>query len=137
MGLLDQVGQAAGGLLGGEGGDANPLLQAVLRLLAKDSPAGGLDGLIQAFRQNGLSDIVNSWIGTGPNLPVSSDQMKQGLGSDLITQLATAAGLNPEMVSSRLTTLLPGLIDKLTPEGKVPNSGLLEQGLNLLKGNLG
>jgi uncharacterized protein YidB (DUF937 family) len=63
--------------------------------------------------------------------------MKQGLGSDLITQLATAAGLNPEMVSSRLTTLLPGLIDKLTPEGKVPNSGLLEQGLNLLKGNLG
>jgi uncharacterized protein YidB (DUF937 family) len=137
MGLLDQVGQAAGGLLGGEGGDANPLLQAVLRLLAKDSPAGGLDGLIQAFRQNGLSDIVNSWIGTGPNLPVSSDQMKQGLGSDLITQLATAAGLNPEMVSNRLTTLLPGLIDKLTPEGKVPNSGLLEQGLNLLKGNLG
>jgi uncharacterized protein YidB (DUF937 family) len=137
MGLLDQVGQAAGGLLGGEGGDANPLLQAVLRLLAKDSPAGGLDGLIQAFRQNGLSDIVNSWIGTGANLPVSSDQMKQGLGSDLITQLATAAGLNPEMVSNRLTTLLPGLIDKLTPEGKVPNSGLLEQGLNLLKGNLG
>jgi uncharacterized protein YidB (DUF937 family) len=137
MGLLDQVGQAAGGLLGGEGGDANPLLQAVLRLLAKDSPAGGLDGLIQVLRQNGLSDIVNSWIGTGPNLPVSSDQMKQGLGSDLITQLATAAGLNPEMVSSRLTTLLPGLIDKLTPEGKVPNSGLLEQGLNLLKGNLG
>jgi uncharacterized protein YidB (DUF937 family) len=137
MGLLDQVGQAAGGLLGGEGGDANPLLQAVLRLLAKDSPAGGLDGLIQALRQNGLSDIVNSWIGTGPNLPVSSDQMKQGLGSDLITQLATAAGLNPEMVSNRLTTLLPGLIDKLTPEGKVPNSGLLEQGLNLLKGNLG
>ncbi len=106
-------------------------------LLDKNSPAGGLDGLIQALKQNGLSDIVNSWIGTGPNLPISSDQMKQGLGPDLITQLATTAGLNPEVVSSRLTTLLPGLIDKLTPDGNIPNIGLLEQGLNLLKGKLG
>ena len=63
--------------------------------------------------------------------------MKQGLGPDLITQLATTAGLNPEVVSSRLTTLLPGLIDKLTPDGNIPNIGLLEQGLNLLKGKLG
>ena len=137
MGLLDQLGQAAGGMLGGEGGDTNPLLQAVLSLLDKNSPAGGLDGLIQAFKQNGLSDIVNSWVGTGPNLPISSDQMKQGLGADVITQLATAAGLNQDMVSSRLTTLLPGLIDKLTPEGRIPNSGLLDQGLKLLKGTLG
>ena len=137
MGLLDRLGQAAGGLLGGEGGDTNPLLQAVMGLLDKNSPAGGLDGLIQALKQNGLSDIVNSWIGTGPNLPISSDQMKQGLGPDLITQLATTAGLNPEVVSSRLTTLLPGLIDKLTPDGNIPNIGLLEQGLNLLKGKLG
>lgn len=63
--------------------------------------------------------------------------MKQGLGADVITQLATAAGLNQDMVSSRLTTLLPGLIDKLTPEGRIPNSGLLDQGLKLLKGTLG
>ena len=135
MGLLDQLGQAAGGIMGGEGASANPLLQAVLGLLEKDSPAGGLEGLIQTLQRNGLSDIVGSWVSTGQNLPVSSDQMKQGLGSDVITQLATKAGLNPELVSSQLTTLLPGLIDKLTPEGKIPNSGLLEQGLNLFKGN--
>ena len=137
MGLLDQLGQAAGGMLGGEAGHANPLLQAVLGLLDKNSPAGGLDGLVQTFKRNGLSDIMNSWIGTGENLSISSDQMKQGLGSDLITQLATQAGLSPELASSQLTTLLPGLIDKLTPEGKIPSSGLLEQGLNLLKRQLG
>jgi uncharacterized protein YidB (DUF937 family) len=137
MGLLDQLGQAAGGIMGGEGASVNPLVQAALSLLEKDSPAGGLDGLIETLRRNGLSDIVNSWIGTGQNLPISSDQMKQGLGSDVITQLATKAGLNPDLVSSQLTTLLPGLIDKLTPEGRIPESGLLEQGLNLFRGKLG
>lgn len=137
MGLLDQLGQAAAGIMGGEGASANPLLQAALSLLEKDSPVGGLDGLIETLRRNGLSGIVNSWIGTGQNLPISSDQMKQGLGSDVIAELATKAGLNPDLVSSQLTTLLPGLIDKLTPEGKIPESGLLEQGLNLFRGKLG
>lgn len=137
MGLFDQVGQAAGGMLGGTGANANPLLQAVLSLLDKDSPAGGLDGLVQTFKRNGLSDIVDSWIGTGQNLPVSSDQVKQGLGSDLIAQLATKAGLSPDIISSQLTTLLPGLVDKLTPDGTIPDRGLLAQGLNLLRRTLG
>ena len=137
MGLFDQVGQAAGGMLGGTGANANPLLQAVLSLLDKDSPAGGLDGVVQTFKRNGLSDIVDSWIGTGQNLPVSSDQVKQGLGSDLVVQLATKAGLSPDIISSQLTTLLPGLVDKLTPDGTIPDRGLLAQGLNLLRRTLG
>ncbi len=135
MGLLDQLGQAAGGMLGG--GNANPLVKAIVSLLDKNSSIGGLEGLIQSFQRNGLTDIVNSWVGTGQNLPISSDQINQGLGSDLVGQLASKTGLSADAASSQLASLLPGLIDKLTPDGNVPAGGLLEQGLNLLKGKLG
>ena len=135
MGLLDQLGQAAGGLFGGA--NADPLLQAALGLLDKNSQFGGLEGLIQSFQRNGLQDVVNSWVGTGQNLPISADQVKQGLGSDFVGQLASKAGLSPETAGNQLADLLPGLIDQLTPDGKVSDSGLLAQGLNLLKGKLG
>jgi uncharacterized protein YidB (DUF937 family) len=135
MGLLDQLGQAAGGLFGGA--NADPLLQAVLGLLDKNSQLGGLEGLVQSFQRNGLQEVINSWVGTGQNLPISADQVKQGLGSDFVGQLASKAGLSPETAGNQLADLLPGLIDQLTPDGKVPDSGLLAQGLNLLKGKLG
>ena len=98
---------------------------------------GGLGGLIQAFQKNGLGDIVNSWVSTGKNLPLSPDQFKQGLSSDVLNQLAAQAGLSPDAAGGQLAALLPGLIDKLTPGGKMPDSNLIEQGLNLLRGKLG
>ncbi|HQR13146.1 MAG TPA: YidB family protein [Nitrospira sp.] len=136
MGLFDQLGQAATGMLG-QTGNNNPLLQAVVGLLAQNSHVGGLSGLIQAFQKNGLGDIVNSWVGTGKNLPISSEQIQQGLGGDLLKQLASQAGLSTDAVGGQLASLLPGLIDKLTPGGKVPESDLIEQGLTLLRGKLG
>lgn len=135
MGLLDQLGQAATGMMGG--GDKNPLMQAVLGLLGQHSSVGGLGGLVQAFQKNGLGDIVNSWVGTGKNLPISAGQIQQGLGGDLLKQLASQAGLSSEAAGGQLANLLPGLIDKLTPDGKLPDTTLIEQGLNLLRGKLG
>lgn len=123
MSLFDQLGQAAGGMLGG-GGNQNPLLQAVTSLLGQNSSVGGLAGLVQAFQKNGLADIVNSWVGTGQNLPVSAQQIKQGLGGDLLNQVASKAGLSPDAAGSQLAGLLPDLIDKLTPNGKIEAGGL-------------
>lgn len=136
MGLFDQLGQAAAGMLGQTDGN-NPLMQAVVGLLGQNSHVGGLSGLIQAFQKNGLNDIVNSWVGTGKNLPISPEQIQQGLGGDLLKQLAAQAGLSTEAAGGQLASLLPGLIDKLTPGGKVPDSQLIEQGLALLRGKLG
>ena len=136
MGLLDQLGQAAAGMMG-QAGDQSPLMKAVVGLLGQNSSAGGLGGMIQAFQKNGLGDIVNSWVGTGTNLPISPQQIQQGLGSDLLKQLASQAGLSPDAASGQLASLLPGLIDTLTPGGKLPDSQLIEQGLNLLRGKLG
>ncbi len=136
MGLLDQLGQAAAGMMANKG-EQNPLMQALIGLLGQNSNVGGLSGLIQSFQKNGLGDIVNSWVSTGKNLPISPEQIQQGLGGDLLKQLASQAGLSPEAAGGQLAGLLPGLIDKLTPDGKMPDSNLIEQGLNLLRGKLG
>jgi uncharacterized protein YidB (DUF937 family) len=122
MGLFDQLGQVVGNALGGGAPANNPLLQAVVQQLGQ---GGGLAGLVQTLQKNGLAEIVNSWVGTGANLPVSPQQ------------LAAKAGVSPEAAGSQLAALLPGLVDKLTPEGKIPDGKLLEQGLSLLKKTLG
>lgn len=132
MGLMDQMGQVVGGLLGGQS-TQNPLLQAVTSLLGNNSNLGGLAGLVQAFQKNGLGEIVNSWVSTGQNMPVSPQQIEQGLGSDVLRQLASNAGLSPQDASSQLSNLLPNLIDKLTPNGKI-ESDPLEQLLKLVQG---
>jgi len=132
MGLMDQLGQAVSGVLGGQGGQ-NPLLQTVAGLLGKESSIGGLAGLVQAFQKNGLGEIVNSWVSTGKNLPVTPSQIEQGLGSDLLSQLAGKAGLSSGAASSQLSGILPDLIDKLTPNGKIEAGGL-EQLTKLVQG---
>jgi uncharacterized protein YidB (DUF937 family) len=132
MGLMDQMGQVVGGLLSGQGGQ-NPLLQAVTSLLGNNSNLGGLAGLVQAFQKNGLGEIVNSWVSTGQTMSVSPQQIEQGLGSDLLKQLASTAGLSPQDTSSQLSNLLPNLVDKLTPNGKI-EAAPLEQLLKLIQG---
>lgn len=132
MGLMDQMGQVVGGLLGGQSA-RNPLLQAVTSLLGNNSNLGGLAGLVQAFQKNGLGEIVNSWVSTGQNIPASPQQIEQGLGSDVIRQLASKAGLSPQDASSQLSNLLPNLIDKLTPNGKI-EADPLEQLFKLVQG---
>lgn len=132
MGLMDQMGQVVGGLMGGQSGQ-NPLLQAVTSLLGNNSNLGGLAGLVQAFQKNRLGEIVNSWVSTGQNMPVSPQQIEQGLGSDLLKQLASTAGLSPQDTSSQLSNLLPNLVDKLTPNGKL-EAAPLEQLLKLVQG---
>lgn len=138
MGLFDSLAQAAGALMGGkDSGIQGQLLQAATQLLGQNSNIGGLAGLVQAFQKNGLGEIVNSWVGTGQNMPISPAQVQQGLGAGLLEQLAGKAGVSTDAASSQLASLLPSLIDKLTPEGKIPDSNLLEQGLSLLRGKLG
>lgn len=128
MGLLDSVlGMATQALgqnqAGAVGGSSPDLLQAALGMLSQEGPAG-LGGLMQAFQQGGLSHVLQSWIGTGENLPISADQLQSVLGSDAVAQLAQKLGLDPANVGQQLAQVLPGLVDQLTPEGHVPTSGL-------------
>ena len=136
MGFLDDVLGKVKQAAGGAGGEHSALANEILGLLSGGSEGGGLQGVIRSFKEKGLGEIMSSWIGTGQNLPISGDQLKTGLGADLIGQLAAKIGVPPDVATSKLTEILPGIIDKLTPEGTVPESGLLQQGLNFLRGNL-
>lgn len=125
MGLLDSV---LGSVLGqpqGAGGNAQ-LIQLVLRMLANDAPGGGLAGLVQQFQRGGLADVVNSWISTDGNLPVSADQLSNVLGPDMLGQLAQQLGVSQGQAASQLSDVLPQVVDQLTPDGQLPQGGLGE-----------
>jgi uncharacterized protein YidB (DUF937 family) len=111
---------------------SNPLAAGLLQFI--NQQPGGVAGLVQNFHEKGLGEVVNSWVGTGQNLPISADQIQHVLGSQQVQELAAKAGISPETVTSQLSTLLPSLVDKLTPNGQVPDhASLLETGMSLLK----
>jgi uncharacterized protein YidB (DUF937 family) len=110
MGLFDAVAGAMGSAGGGQGGD---LMQVVMKLVQQN---GGLEGLVAKFQQGGLGDVVQSWISTGPNLPISPDQLGQALGPDALQQL----GAGGQDLLGPLSQLLPQVVDGLTPNGRRP-----------------
>jgi len=132
MGLLDQI----GGMLGGAGAgsdDNNNMMQSALELV-QNYQGGGLAGLVDAFKNKGLGNIVGSWVGTGENQAIDASQIEQVLGNETIQKIAAKTGISAETLSQGLATALPQVIDKLTPNGTVPENNLLEEGINLLKG---
>lgn len=151
MGLFDgALGDVAGSLLGGKGGDAQELVGGLLKQFGGQGGAnngllaaamslvqqmGGLDGLIAKFQAGGLGDVVQSWVGTGANAALSGAQLEQVLGRDTLAQVASQAGMAPAEASSGLAKLLPEVVNQLTPGGAVPaNSGALVQSvLGMLK----
>jgi uncharacterized protein YidB (DUF937 family) len=107
MGMLD-------GLIGGAVGAE--MATVINGLIEKH---GGVQGIITQLEQKGLGGTVRSWVGTGPNQPITADQIHQALGSDTVQQLAAKVGLSPQDLAAKLSTVLPQAIDKLTPGGVV------------------
>ena len=127
MGLLDNLESMAMGKLAG----SNPEAAAVLQMI--QNHPGGISGMVQAFHTNGLGGVINSWISTGQNQPVSSAQIEQVLGCAPVQALAQKLGIDPNQASSILSQMLPTVIDKLSPNGTVPDqSNLLQMGENVL-----
>ena len=133
MGLLDKLKSGLTEQLGGGANLGNMLNHAVD--LINNPGTGGLSGLIETFKNKGLGDVVSSWIGTGQNLPVSVEQIKQVLGSEKIQEIAAKVGISKDEAAKHLSELLPQVIDKLTPNGKLPNANMLEEGISMLKKN--
>jgi uncharacterized protein YidB (DUF937 family) len=126
MSLMDSLLGSLGGAIGGQTPQGNPMMQAAMALLAggQQGGAGGLADLVSSFTQGGLGDVVQSWIGTGQNLPISPDQLQQVLGGDTLAGLAKQLGLSQEDASQGLAGLLPQIVDQLTPQGQMPQNGL-------------
>ena len=138
MGLLDSVIGALSGGQQAQGGSlsslistvsSNPqMLQAVTGMLGNDGEHGGLGGLVSKFEQAGLGNVVSSWVGNGQNQPVTGDQLTQVLGSGAISNIAAKLGVSPDQAAGQLSSILPGLINHLTPNGQAPAGGLGNSG---------
>jgi uncharacterized protein YidB (DUF937 family) len=115
MGLLDGLLENVLGV--GAQQSQGSMLRVALQVLEQN---GGLPGIISKFEHGGMADHVGSWVGTGPNMPISGAQLQEILGSGSIGEIAQRLGLSHADASSGLAQVMPQVIDKLTPEGQVP-----------------
>jgi uncharacterized protein YidB (DUF937 family) len=144
MGLLDELTSQVLGGGGATAGGAAPstanIAEAVLGMMQGH---GGLGGLAQVFQQKGLGDMMNQWVSTGPNPPMTADQAHTVFGPSQIGEIARKLGINPQMAAAAIAAVLPMIIDHMTPHGRLPEpheqqssaGSLLEQGLGMLRGS--
>ncbi len=113
--IVSMLGQGSGhgGQAGGEGGAPGGM-----------GGIGGLIGLVAKMQQSGLGDVARSWISTGDNLPVSPDQLGGVLGQGTVSNMAQQLGLNSGDLLSQLSQMLPQVVDKLTPQGQIPQGDI-------------
>jgi len=131
MGILDGI---LGGLLGGNsnasplqsilgsvlGGGGAPAQQGGLGGMLGGGGGGGLGGLLGQFQNAGLGNVAQSWVGSGPNQPVSPDQLHQVFGDQQVNQWAQQANMQPHDLLSQLSQYLPHAVDQMTPGGQMP-----------------
>jgi uncharacterized protein YidB (DUF937 family) len=113
------------GMGGDPGGGLGDLLKGGLGGLLAGGAAGsvisgGLGDLLKQFQQNGHGDTANSWVGKGENKPIAPGDLASALGANQIDSLASQSGLSRDDLLSGLSRYLPGVIDHLTPEGRLP-----------------
>ncbi|WP_327405124.1 YidB family protein [Streptomyces sp. NBC_01288] len=133
----NDLGGLLGGLLGGAGGGGRSgsgsgnILGALLGALGGGSGAGSgsnpLGGLLEMLTKSGLAEQKDSWVGTGQNQAVTGEQIQQALPDETLQKVAEQAGVTPEQAASDLARTLPQAVDKLTPEGQVPQAASLEE----------
>ncbi len=139
MGLLDGL---LGSVLGGMAGPQNQaqgggqLLQMVLTMLQQN---GGIEGLLAKMQQAGYGGQAQSWIGTGQNQPVPPDALSQIFGQGQLADIARQLGMSREDAAGGLARTLPDVVDRMTPEGRIPEdtNDLVAQTLAKLRGQAG
>lgn len=127
MGMIEDLKNKALSAMGG----GNPTVGAVLQMM--NNHPGGFSGLIATFQEKGLGGVASSWVGTGANQPITAEQIQSVLANEHIQQFAAKLGIPPEQASARIAEYLPKVVDKLTPNGQIPQGNLMEIGKDLLK----
>jgi uncharacterized protein YidB (DUF937 family) len=125
----DKLAEMLGGLgqnkpgAAGQGGIGG-LLEQFRSSLSGASPggilSGGLGELLDRFKQSGQGETADSWVGTGPNKPVTPAQLEQAIGPEVLDTLSRQTGLSRNDLLARLSRELPDAVDKYTPQGRLP-----------------
>ena len=98
------------------------VLPVVMSEVMGTGSQGGLNAIVAKLQQAGFGDQVKSWIGNGQNLPITADQLRQVLGSDVVRQLAAKYNIPVDQLSEILAQQLPQAVDHASPDGKLPHS---------------
>ena len=131
--MSGQLDNASGGTLGRASTQAqNPLLLMALQLLQQN---GGLQGILARLQQAGYGQQAQSWIGTGPNLPIDPRVLQQVFGQGQLGQIAQQLGISPEQAPDGVAQMLPQVVDQMTPTGQMPenHSDLVNEALAILQ----
>jgi uncharacterized protein YidB (DUF937 family) len=136
----NDLGSLLGGLLGGgssgSGGGAGNILGSLIGALGggagggaggKEGGGSPLDGLMDMLKKSGLAEQAESWVGTGDNKSVSGEQVAQALPDEALAKAAEEAGVSPQEAADQLAGALPQAVDKLTPQGELPQVASLEE----------
>jgi uncharacterized protein YidB (DUF937 family) len=119
----------------GSGNEAQStnLLNVAMSMLQQN---GGLMGVLDKFRQNGMAQHAESWVGTGDNMPITGDQLHQVFGDSSMASVASQLGQSRGQASSMMAQLLPELINHLTPQGQIPqdHEDMISRALGMLRG---
>jgi uncharacterized protein YidB (DUF937 family) len=131
-GLLGGAGGSLGSLLGGAGGGLGDLLKGPLGSVLAGGAAGsvlsgGLGSLLNQLQQHGQGDIAKSWVGTGSNQDISESDLAKSIGTEDIDALAQHVGMSRDQLLAALRRELPGAVDELTPDGRIPSGQELSE----------
>jgi len=127
--LLGLLALLASGALFGKG-DTAPSARQETQPTSDEGAGGllsGLGGLLDKLQKGGLGNAANSWVGSGPNQPVSPGQLGSALGPDIVKTIAQRSGLSEDEITKQLSQVLPGVVDKLTPQGRLPTVAELSE----------
>jgi uncharacterized protein YidB (DUF937 family) len=133
-GLGEVLGQVLGG--GTQRRSGEGMGDILGGLLGRGAGAGGLGGLLEQMQRAGFGDQARSWVGTGQNIPISPDALGQILGQDGIEEIAHRTGLTPQQASAGLSELLPEVVDRVTPDGELPDADQLVASVENLRRRL-
>jgi uncharacterized protein YidB (DUF937 family) len=133
MALLDSI----MGMLGKGGGGKDVMSQLASMLTGKGGDGMGLSRLLDQFKGAGLGDKADSWVGTGDNQPLTPEEVQKAVGDDRLAKMSKQTGQSVGSLTTDLSKMIPEAVNKLTPDGKVPDPGdLMKMAKNLDLGKL-
>jgi uncharacterized protein YidB (DUF937 family) len=131
--LLDSI----RGMLGQGGGGKDVMSQLSSMLTGKGGDGMGLGRLLEQFKGAGLGDKADSWVGTGANQPLTPAEVQKAIGDDRLAKMSKQTGQSVGSLTTDLSKMIPDAVNKLTPDGKVPDPGdLMKMAKNLDLGKL-
>jgi len=117
----------------GSGTDSGSVTSALGTLLSGGDGQSNLDGIITAMQGKGLKSIAESWLGDGANADISTDQVRDVVGSGRIATMATQLNTDEGSLLDGLKDALPQIIDKSSSGGSLLDSagGLMDMAKKL------